>query len=110
MTSPIFEPAHDKAYNETCATSEDSDQPAYPRSLIRVFADRMSLKQPPGYPKRDEREPLPYRVDVQADPVLCWSHRCYCRPSHALALLLFFKGDRYPFKELNSVKIVLHIY
>ena len=48
-----------KTYSKTCATSEDSDQPAHPRSLIRVFADRMCLGQPPGYPKRDKREPLP---------------------------------------------------
>ena len=74
-----FEPAHDETYNKTCATSEDSDQPAHPGSLIRVFTDCMCLLQLPGYPKRDEREPLPYWVDVQADLSLCWSHRSYCR-------------------------------
>ena len=63
----IYEPEHDKTYNETCATSEDSDQPAHPRSLIRVFADRMCLLQALGYPKRDKWEPLPYWMDVQAD-------------------------------------------
>ena len=65
------EPAHEKTYNKTCATCEDSIQPAYPRSLIRVFADRMCLVQPPSYPKRDKREPLPYWVDIQADMSLC---------------------------------------
>ena len=39
----INEPAHDKIYNKTYATSKDSDQPAHPRSLIRIFADRMCL-------------------------------------------------------------------
>ena len=29
----LFEPAHDKTYIKTCATSEDSDQPAHLRSL-----------------------------------------------------------------------------
>ena len=48
------------------ATSEDSDQPAHLRCLIRVFADRMHLLQPLDYPKRYEQEPLPYRVDIQA--------------------------------------------
>ena len=24
-----YEPAHDKTYNKSCATSEDSDQPAH---------------------------------------------------------------------------------
>ena len=50
----IFEPAYDKTYNKTCATSEDPDQPAYPRSLIRVLADCMCLLQPPGCQKRDK--------------------------------------------------------
>ena len=49
-----IEPAHDKTYNKTCATSVDSDQHAHPRSLIRVFADHMCFVQPPGYPKRNE--------------------------------------------------------
>ena len=49
----ITEPAHDKTYNETCATTEDSDQPAYLCSQIRVFADEMCLLWPPGFPTRD---------------------------------------------------------
>ena len=60
--------------NKTCMTSEDSDQPAH----------RMSLLKPPGYPKRDKREPLPYWVDVQGDLSLCWLHRSYCRFCRAL--------------------------
>ena len=48
----------------------NSDQPAHPRSLIRVFADRMCLLQLPRYPKRDIGELLPYWVDVQADLIL----------------------------------------
>ena len=47
-----FEPAHDKTYNKTYANSEDSDQPAHPRSQISVFADRVCLLQPQIYPKR----------------------------------------------------------
>ena len=43
-------------------------------SLIRVFAGRMCLLQPPSYPKKDKPEPLAYCVDVQADLSLCWSH------------------------------------
>ena len=51
----LFEPAHDKTYNKTCPTSEDSDHPVHLRSMIRVFADRMCIPQPPDYPKRDKR-------------------------------------------------------
>ena len=62
-----YESVHGKTYNKTCATSKDSDQPALLYSLIRAFPDCMYLLQPPGYPKRDKQEPLPYWVDVQAD-------------------------------------------
>ena len=72
VSSFRFEVGHEKIYNKGYASSEDSDQPAHPRSLIRVFADRMCLLQPPGYSKRDIGEPLPYWVDVQADLSLCW--------------------------------------
>ena len=65
-------------------TSEDSDQLAHQRSLIRVFADRISLLQPPGYPKGDKQEPLPYLVDVKADMNLRWSHMSNCKLCHAL--------------------------
>ena len=92
LVSFIFEPAHDKAYNKTCATSEDSDQPAHPRRLMRVFTDRMCLLQPPGYPKRDKRESLPYWLDVQADLSIFWSHSSYYRFCRALAHFVWFCG------------------
>ena len=52
----------------TYATSEDSDQTAHLRSLIRVFAGHMCLLQPQGYPNW---------VDVQAYLRLCCSQRSY---------------------------------
>ena len=58
LITNIHEPARDKTYNKTCATSEDSDQPAHPRRLIRVFADRMCLLQTPCYPKHHENMPI----------------------------------------------------
>ena len=45
-------------------------QPAHLCSLIRVFTDCYYLLQRPGYPKRDEWQPLPYWVDIQADLTL----------------------------------------
>ena len=36
-----IEPPRDKTNKMACAPSEDSDQPGYPPSLIRVFAVRM---------------------------------------------------------------------
>ena len=45
-----FEPPHDKTNKMACAPSEDSDQPGYPPSLIRVFAVRMKKAWVLGYP------------------------------------------------------------
>ena len=66
---------------------EDSDQPAHPHSLIRLFTDCMCLLQSQGYPKQDKREPLQYLVDVHTDLSLWWLQRSYCRFCHALAHL-----------------------
>ena len=38
-------------YILTCAPNEDSDQPAHPRSLIRVLVDRMKKLYILVYPK-----------------------------------------------------------
>ena len=48
-------PVHNNTYNQICATSEDSDQPAHPCSLISLCWSH--VLQPPGYPNRDKREP-----------------------------------------------------
>ena len=66
----------------------NTNQPAHPHSLIKVFADRMCLLQPMGYPKRDKGEPLPNWLGVLADLSLCWSHRFYCRFCRALAQMI----------------------
>ena len=38
----LFEPRH-RISNNLCATSKPSDQPAHARSLIRAFANRLSI-------------------------------------------------------------------
>ena len=38
-----FEQVHEISNNVVCATSKASDQPAHTRSLIRVFASRLSI-------------------------------------------------------------------
>ena len=75
---------------KTCATSEGTDQPALPRSLISVFGDRFYLLQSEGYPKKDKREPLPYWSAIQADLIIFWSHRSDCRFCRALAHIIIF--------------------
>ena len=79
----INEPAHDKTYNKSCETSKDSDQPAYPRSLIRIFADRMCRLQPPAI-QREINKNLAKLGGLNDDLSFCWSHKYYCRFRHAL--------------------------
>ena len=53
----IYDPAHNKTYNKTCAASEDSDLPVHPHSQTRVCADGKYILQ---FPMRDDQEPLEY--------------------------------------------------
>ena len=46
-----FEPQREKTYLVTCGPNEDSNQPAHPRSLIRVFVVRLKKLCILGYPK-----------------------------------------------------------
>ena len=40
MSASSIAPGHSKMYNLVCVPSEDLDQPAHPRNLIRVFVMR----------------------------------------------------------------------
>ena len=99
-----IEPVHDKTYKRICTTSDDSDQSAHPHSLIRVFVDRICLLQPPYYPKRDIREPLQYKADVQTDLSLCWSHMSFYRFCRAVALIWNYirMGPTWRFVKFSS--------
>ena len=43
LSAILVEPVHEISNNVVCATSKGSDQPAHTRSLIRVFASRLSI-------------------------------------------------------------------
>ena len=91
---------NDKTYNKTCATREDSDQPAHLGSLISLFADRMCLQA-------IQRESLPYWVDVQTDLSLCLSHLSYCRFCHALAQFMAWQTQPTYYRNDFSVSWIL---
>ena len=63
----IYEPGHSISYKIACTISEDSDQPAYPRSLIRVVSVDMKTLG------------LDIDADAQADLSFRWAHMRYCR-------------------------------
>ena len=70
----ISEPAHCKTYNKTCATSENSDQPAHLRSLMRVFAARMKKAWVLSYPLSAQQRLWSNWADAQADLSLHWAN------------------------------------
>ena len=93
----LYEPAHDKTYNKTCATSKDSDQPAHSCCLVRVFTDRMCLIYPPTYPKTDKREPLPYVGGCTG-----WSESLLV--TQVLLLVLSCAGSQFMLRYTNQTK------
>ena len=83
MNEVKIKPTHDKTFNMTCATCEDSYQSAHSQS------DQSSLIACAFYSLQAIRkEALLYWVNVQADPSLCWSHRSYCRFCRPLAQVI----------------------
>ena len=68
------EPHHDKTNKVACASSEDSDQPGHPPSLIRVFALHMKKACVLSYPLSAQLRLLSDWEDVQADMSLRWAH------------------------------------
>ena len=57
-----------------CPTSEDSDQPWHPPSLMRVFSFRMKKAWVLSYPLSTQRRLWSDWADAQADPSLRWAH------------------------------------
>ena len=50
------EPGHSISYNIACAPSEDSDQPAHPRRLIRVFTGESAGSKGSKRPQADTED------------------------------------------------------
>ena len=51
-TAELYEPQRQATYLRTCAPSEDSDQTAHVRSLIRIFTGRISDSQMQSFSMR----------------------------------------------------------
>ena len=73
------------------AHSEDSDQPGYPPSLIRVFAVRMKKAWVLSYPKSAQRRLWSDWADAQADLSLCWAHRPFSWFCHKATHMYFYR-------------------
>ena len=98
-----FEPSHDKTNKMACATSEDSDQPRPPPSLIGVFVVRMKKAWVLSYHLSAQRRLCSDWTDSQDYLSLRWVHshivgfvmmlrnglnRAYCRVFGTFKMLL----------------------
>ena len=68
----LYEQRHDKTNKVT--VRPDSDQPAHPPSLMRVFAVRMQKTWVLSYPLSAQRRLLSDWADAHADLSLRWAH------------------------------------
>ena len=68
------EPPHDKTNKMACSSSEDSDQPGHPPSLIRVFTVGMKKVWVLSYPLSAQRRLWSDWADAKADLSLQWAH------------------------------------
>ena len=69
-----YEPQREKTYLVTCEPNEDSNQPAHPRCLIRVFVVRMKKLCILAYPKCGQWRFWSDCANAQADLNLRWPH------------------------------------
>ena len=53
----VFEPAHDRTYSKTYATSKDPDQPAHQQNQGRAVPDCMRLLKPLSYQRGIKKTP-----------------------------------------------------
>ena len=74
----IIEPERDKTNKMTCASSKDSDQPAHPPSLIRVFAVCFMGSKWPNASVSGQWRLWSDWADAQADSSLPWAHMSFC--------------------------------
>ena len=70
------------------APSDDSDQPGYPPSLIRVFAVRSMGSWGPNVSSCGLRRLWSDWADAQADLCLRWAHMPFCLLCHAAAHIM----------------------
>ena len=74
LAEKLYTPKWEKSYLLTCASNEDSDQPAHPRSLIWVFIVRMKIPCIHDYPKCVKWRFWSNCGNAQADLNLWWAY------------------------------------
>ena len=79
-------------FERTYAPSEDSDQTAHSRSLIRIFTGRILDSEGCKVSSCCQRRLWSDCADAQADLILCWAHMAEGTFSHNEALIYFSSG------------------
>ena len=77
-----------------CVSSEDSDQPGHPPSLISVFAARMKKPWILSYPLSAQRRLSSDWADAQADLSLRWAHTHFIGFVMSWLISFFFPPDK----------------
>ena len=80
-----FEPKRQETYPRTCAPSEDSNQPAHSRSLIRIFSGRIFDLQGCNASSCGQRRLWSDCADAHADLNLRWANIWEWTFSHVVA-------------------------
>ena len=84
-----YEPKHDKTYNTTCVTSNESYQPVHPPSIAKVLIYSLLDSSKAVERTCDQQRLWSDCADAQVDLSLRWSHKSCCRFRRALTHMLF---------------------
>ena len=102
----LFESQQQKTYLWKCAPSEDSDLPAHPRSLIRIFTGRVLDSQGYEVSSCGHRRLWSDGADAQADLSLRWEDISKGTSFHVMAHI-FFASLGYECNSWKSCETVL---
>ena len=103
----LLEPQRQKAYFQTCAPSEDSNQPAHSRSLIRIFIGRFLDSQWCKVYLSGQWRLWSDCANAQADLSLRWAHMSEGTVSHVAACLISMWPDGIKSKLTVAVQCLI---
>ena len=93
----IYEPVHNIAYKMACVPTKDTDHPANPRSLIRVFTVRYMIAKDPKRLHADSEDcaHIQFRWKCCAPTRTCVAQKC----KHAVSIWVNSENPNYPVRR-----------
>ena len=108
LSCVIFDPQCEKKYFQICTPNKDSNQSAYPYSLIRVSVVLIKTLYILGCPKCTQSRFCSDCANIQAD--LCWAHMSEGTfsvfPDHIMKTRLFKHSEyrKFPLQKLETFR------